>query len=319
MLRITGFGFFLAAPIPLLIGCPAEDPPFQFQDTQDVEVEVPDEVDETTTEDTEQDTPDTTDTIIPPTCECGEDEICVSNWTVTNGCFALHCPDEECGPGEVCYEDTCVGLMCAGVECADGEACFGGACLVIGCDSPDVDCPEGYECVDDVCYERCMEQADCDGLACMNGYCMPCTADYQCDSGSICVGGACALPCSEDPSLCSADQTCDPETGRCSSGCTSDSMCGEHQICDWDTGQCIPEECSQSGETAECEEGHICLQHRCVPISPLWVGSFSSGGGSATSSRYIGQFIFAPVAISGPPRTSDDYILYSGPIYMITE
>ena len=313
------------------IGCSEDVPPGTNDLGGDSQEEVEDSSVEPETdveEDSQEETTIEEDTIEEVTdvpteiegCNCGENEICISNEEVTDTCFARDCPSGPCGEEEVCFEGICVGQSCAGIVC-DGEfmVCRGGVCILGSCDDPDVECDHGFDCIENVCVKQCLEQSECEGLACIEGNCLPCDSDFQCEIGSICISEACVAPCTEEPTMCTSDEVCNPETGRCIEGCTSDQMCVDSEICDFDSGMCLPQECTQVGETDECEEGHICLQSRCVPSTPLFYGQFSSGGGESTTSRYIGQFIFAPVCLVGPVSESDTYILQTGVIPVLSE
>ncbi len=82
--------------------------------------------------------------------------------------------DADCPGGGVCIDGTCViPAGCATVaDCAAGEDCVDGICVAEG----------GTSCVDD---------ADCDGLVCEDGTCVPCTSDAQCDGGRCAPDGRC--------------------------------------------------------------------------------------------------------------------------------
>lgn len=288
------------------------------QDTEDEAADAEEEAGDTGVDMTEiSDVDDTEETEVSD-CDCAVNEVCVTNRVVTNECFPRDCPEESCGPDEVCFNGMCVNESCAGVECTgDYMVCRGGVCIQGSCEDPDVSCPQGYDCIDDECLKRCLDQSYCDGFACVDGYCIPCGDDYDCEPGTICVNEACVLPCFDNPDMCSADEVCHPETGRCVEGCTADNMCAEDEICDWDSGLCVEEECTEPGSTDECPEGYVCVQRRCVPESPLFFGGFSSGGGTCESSRYSGVFIISPVSIVGPEAQSENYVLRSGVITVL--
>ena len=286
------------------------------EETTDVEGE-PDSAGDPPPDEVTTDTETDPDTEVDD-CGCTADEVCVTNRVVTNRCFSRDCPEESCGPDEVCYNDLCVNGACAGVDC-DGEfmVCRGGVCIQGNCNDPDVSCSPGYDCVDDQCVKRCLDQSYCEGLACVEGYCLPCEDDFQCEEGTICVNEGCTEPCMDNPNMCSADQVCNVDTGRCIDRCETDTVCGVEEICDWDTGICVDEECTEPGESDECGENEVCVNRRCVERSPLFFGSFAAGGETSSSNRFILQSITAPMCIIGPPSQNDEYILFPGVITVL--
>ena len=291
-------------------GC-SEDAPPLTQDISEIEVEdsTSEVADDTNDESTEVEG-----------CDCLPTEICVSNDQVTNECFPRDCLNISCDQGEICFNDECVDENCGGIVCSDENMrCRGGLCIFEDCNDPEVGCPQGYECVEDNCLKRCQDQSYCEEQACIDGYCVSCTDDNQCETGTICIQDGCVLPCTENPDLCDSGEACNEQTGHCGEGCSNDEYCGEHEICDFNSAQCVEEECTTPGETDECGDGELCLQRRCESSSPLFFGGFISGGGDVSSELYLGQVCFAPVAMIGPASESSSYLLLTGPIYVLDD
>ncbi len=95
-------------------------------------------------------------------------------------------------------------------------------------------CQDTERCDDGVCVVKCDCAANerCDP----SGTCqLVCTADDQCDLGSLCRDGACA------------------------SGCAGDDRCPEGQICE--EGQCGPSQCAS---ISDCASGEACQEQRCI-------------------------------------------------------
>ena len=253
-------------------------------------------------------------------CDCQPDEVCVSNDAVQNECFPRDCSDTQCGPEEVCYEGACTVTSCAGLDCGGyPNVCRGGQCMIGSCSDPDVNCPDGLSCVDDECREPCQLQVDCAPLACIDGFCRICNVSIDCGPGLICVAEQCVQPCTEDPELCRPDELCNENTGTCIPRCTSDDMCDGDLICNTETGRCVQPECTEEGQQGECNDGEICLNHRCQDASPRFFGNLCSGCARMESQRYVAIGTVAPVEIVGSVATSQAYRLESGAIIILRE
>jgi hypothetical protein len=80
-------------------------------------------------------------------------------------------------------------------DCPGDGVCVDGNCVVpVGC-AVAADCAADEDCVDGICVAQgggsCVDNADCDGLVCDNGSCVPCGSDAQCDGGRCAADGRC--------------------------------------------------------------------------------------------------------------------------------
>ena len=149
------------------------------------------------------------------------ESLAVLHVRVVKGCEAV----ADCDEGNVCSAQSCTAQVCN-----DGP--------LAGCCANAFDCPFGYHCVDDECYE-CLTKADCDdGSAC--------TVD-SCDPSGACVHeqipGCCESDgdCS-DGDFCTAD-VCDPGTNTCSWIDSTDPLC--------------------CNEVEDCVPDHPCMARIC--------------------------------------------------------
>jgi len=85
-------------------------------------------------------------------------------------------------------------------DCPAVGICYNGRCYFTYSCTADADCRSGEACVDGACVQvvdtRCQDNADCDGLICDSGTCVPCSdsGEHACDDGSLCTpGGSCVV------------------------------------------------------------------------------------------------------------------------------
>lgn len=136
-----------------------------------------------------------------------------------------------------CDNGVCVDVPVQGEPCAPWENSSGCACSPRSCDSED----------------------QCNGYACFEGQCVPCTADFQCDGGICADNGQCQQGCRTDED-CPASQVCGDE-GQCvpRPECLLNQDCGEQEICL--NGRCtFSPECRSDDQ---CRDGYECIDNRC--------------------------------------------------------
>lgn len=90
-------------------------------------------------------------------------------------------------------------------ECPGDGVCIDGTCIIpVGCATA-ADCAADEDCTDGVCVAQggtaCEDEADCDGLVCDNGSCVPCSADADCGGGRCAADGRCIDIDSPPPTL----------------------------------------------------------------------------------------------------------------------
>jgi len=119
---------------------------------------------------------------------------------------------------------------------------------------------------------QCTNNNDCTGgLVCISQRCTACTADFQCGSGRICLGGTCQTPPPGPGPECVNNNQCSGGLvclgGTCQP-CTLASQC-PGQVCLGVSGRCVGgETCVIDDDCARflvCETGNICvLDGLCV-------------------------------------------------------
>lgn len=147
--------------------------------------------------------------------------------------FLPQCPEQGCGDGYVCVEQTCGSsclAACTETSCGTGSECVDGQCRALPampCSETQVPCPEGFEC-------------DFDATGPGN-HCVP----VSCESGDF---------------VCEPWQDCAQRPGVDAHGCvahecTADTDCG-------DCGYCVNRQCApQLG---------ICYQLLAMPYGCVW-------------------------------------------------
>jgi hypothetical protein len=177
----------------------------------------------------------------------------------------------SCGSGQQCQNGHCSTLdTCSTANPCDAQVpaalrrpCVNGVCQSFQCDDLVGECK--IQCTDankaDVCRT---------GDACIAGHCRThCNDDDGCGPNGVCepisgqTGNFCEARCTKfnEADLCSENEVCVYDTGRCQAKCTSTS-CGAEQICNSD-GRCIAW-CDATGAAA-CADGSVCdpSTHRC--------------------------------------------------------
>ncbi|MBI3180139.1 MAG: hypothetical protein HYZ27_10785, partial [Deltaproteobacteria bacterium] len=234
--------------------------------------------------------------------------------------------DNDCPVGDVCRNNACddgggggnpgctsqaqcdpYGLVCnlASGEC---EACStalpcpaGKYCEANGRCSEclnDGHCDPGYVCSGGTCIAdgggggdgTCVFRDDCDGYACLLGYCVPCFFDEMCFdfmdiftgetkicdlSTGMCIDPECASaydcpptlgcyaghcgPCFDD-SECRGGEVCNTATGECGTGggggCLSNNDCFGGLVC-------VGDACVECTSDTQCNPGQTCSGGRC--------------------------------------------------------
>ena len=253
---------------------------------------------------------------LPTDCEsCADDQVCVTNDTVTEQCFDRDCPDAQCDAEQICFQGDCVSESCAGLDCGDyPNICRAGECVIGSCEDPDVRCPDGQECLDNECVTSCETQADCGVLACVGGFCVTCDVADDCGEGLVCVRDQCVVPCEEDPDRCIDDQVCNQDTGLCQEACEPGS-CPDGRVCDPDSGLCIDGDCGEVVDVNDCPEGEVCRDNQCVPADPPLVTGMCSGCQIGMESpNYSAIGVLSPMDMIGEVCNSPNYVMQSGAI-----
>ncbi|MFN3201917.1 MAG: hypothetical protein ACE366_26160 [Bradymonadia bacterium] len=94
-------------------------------------------------------------------------------------------------------------------------------------------------------------------------------------------GGAGGAVTADGGIMPDADLVVTPDMGP---DCEFDEACGPDQICN--DSACVEAECSESGQQAECDDGFICIEGRCVAINPSVTGAFCTACGVSGSEGY---------------------------------
>ncbi|MFW2387701.1 MAG: hypothetical protein ACN4G0_05165 [Polyangiales bacterium] len=199
---------------------------------------------------------------------------CMSGWTVRVTCVEGDAPecdfDQDCGPGEICFNQVCIpDVECNFDEdCGSGEICVDQECILdVECNF-DLDCLDGFVCVDNVCVVdvECNVDADCDaGEVCVANECVPgveCNVDSDCDADEVCVGNVCVpdVECNVDQD-CNTGEICVANVCVPSVDCSFDQDCNPGEICVGNV--CVPDvECNVD---QDCNVGEVCQGNECVP------------------------------------------------------
>ncbi len=211
-------------------------------------------------------------------------------------CYPLMCGDQEpCAAGEGCVDGACTALACVGVSCPADTTCVGGLCLARQCGEET--CPVEEYCLDGDCTEKACVALVCpSGTACFGGTCeacgpgtfppgngdaclpvqppgTPCSAGYQCTSGTCVEGACCTSGCVEPCTRCDGgtcaplpagaeDARCGPyrclAEGTCGQSCSADDACDATSRCV--AGACIP----RAVNGAPCSGDLDCASGTCV-------------------------------------------------------
>ena len=147
--------------------------------------------------------------------------------------------------------------------CEDGQVCIQGECVDQGDEScEETGCPNGLECIRDVCRQpdeaECNEDKDCGKDAvCQDHICMdaPECTDNSCPQGYKCVLGDCIELTCQDTG-CPDGQECVGVTCVTIDPCR-DKICGEKEQCE--NGECKPILCGG----AICSDTQTCYQNVC--------------------------------------------------------
>lgn len=214
--------------------------------------------------------------------QCAEGEICHEL-----SCFAYWTPGgvlpqktclsaDDCRHEEVCHRGRChqmahpadaddASLSCRQhSHCDEGFVCFAGRCVAL---------PPEVEWWSNARRESCTEDGHCPSRStCFDGDCLVtfpvrtaeartvCKDDRECAEGEICLKGGCckllaeeglseAEPTVEDVAMCSGD-----------GDCPMDWFCyGEQCVAEKERSSCV--------STANCTNGKICHNNKCVVVS----------------------------------------------------
>jgi hypothetical protein len=221
--------------------------------------------------------------LCPPCCTgyCGSDGTCAPNPDLCEDGRPL-CGDACCTPGTTCCDGTCLDtttdpMYCGACDnaCPEEMGCYQGACCHFesqACEEADSlfgccegltcqdglcapttaecedgnDCPEGWGCCEDVCYDLFTDPNHC-------GEC-----NVVCEPGTTCVDRVCQpteecvetdQPCPDD---CLVGERCD----QCCGG-----YCGGNEVC----YPCGPGNTCET--TEECCDGLTCCAGTCVDLA----------------------------------------------------
>ena len=177
---------------------------------------------------------------------------------ITDGAQAIACPDKK-GCITIKVPDNVSGCVSGEVICEDCGKCPPKPFKICPCNTS-ADCDICEKCDNGLCVKLC------DG-ECVNGDCVGCKGNEDCEGGRICVDGDCKCPSGSnfvndrnecvsclDNNHCDKCQVC--VGGKCV-GKTCD------QTCDPTTGECI--ECINSGHCSSREDGkNCCKDKQCV-------------------------------------------------------
>jgi hypothetical protein len=192
--------------------------------------------------------------------------------------------------GEACQSSSQCGGDLACVAVAGGGVCravnlgispSAKQCALVQCAAP-ADCctlPNApptctaamFNCTNDRCVATmaCTTDAQCFGQHCLNGSCVRCVQDSDCNMSQTCSNNTCVPKCTTD-SQCPIFSVC--TNGACTvKGCESDRECilfesSEFAFCDT---KAMPPTCSaRCDNDAECDTGNrpaqLCQNHQCV-------------------------------------------------------
>ncbi|MBL9023271.1 MAG: hypothetical protein JNL21_13815 [Myxococcales bacterium] len=188
----------------------------------------------------------------PPTCVCKGQNGCQPP------CFGVTCSTPEVcasyGPNAgQCADNTCFNTGCpgCGMVCSDDGSCVMNPCT-------DGSCP-----ADQVCKPS-------DDF--LSFECLPSCATAMCNTGEVCVDGACVADCSP---ACQAGEFCDYSQSppACATNlCLDGEYCEDGSCCDPADGSCGACPC----EGVLCPDGQVCEKGECK------LSSTGEGGGGST-------------------------------------
>ena len=201
--------------------------------------------------------------------ECLGDQNCSNCESCNNGnCIPKECPNNliclgsECGcvPGTKydIVSDSCIPIGCEN----DGQ-CDGPCSICVSGQCQEIQCPEGYKCVDGTCIfwpcdnVSCQNGGDCGkNCGCLNGECVPCyllecTGECAQALGCKCTNGVCGP-------VDNCGEYCDGSTPCLGNSCT----CYNNRCVSCENFPC-PDDCANHyncgcSETNTCEGGKAC-------------------------------------------------------------
>jgi DNA-binding beta-propeller fold protein YncE len=229
-----------------------------------------------------------------PTCDaanpCDDGEVCCNGRCIPGNC----CDNSEqstCDDGQICCGNICVeGACCAAADCPN-EICQRRSCQDNACVYEPVFGEPGPRCQTTCCQDEqdepvcCQDGAttcDAQGLCCQppakDVTCGVGTPSPKCDEVTDTCGlqvdcGDCAEKICQDGNCTGAGNTCQytPVFGttgtQCQTVCCRDAS-GNPDCCDAGTTRCaVSGRCTCTGN-ADCDQGDICCNGRCVV--PVW-------------------------------------------------
>ncbi|MCB9648561.1 MAG: hypothetical protein H6730_18460 [Deltaproteobacteria bacterium] len=253
----------------------------------------------------------------PPPSRCRSPNDCPASQPECNGATG------QCFGGAGCFQDA---------DCEQETACTGGRCFcdIQGappgtCRQRPDECQTDADCFDNGTFiqkfctvanppKRCADAPSCStdndcssyGLVCDTaagspsmGYCqngLPCTVGgNECPVGQTCVNNVCVGEnCLNKPSLCTANETCDPVTAMCvpnnTGTCTQDTDCQAGYYCNTSSSTC------QVGcrDNTECPGGVCNAAHQCeYPMGqfcgPCTTDADCPGGARCVNNPFTGN------------------------------
>jgi len=184
------------------------------------------------------------------------DVTCDPNEVCFNGTCETVCDgDDDCAAGEICFNAVCAAncivnddCACDGdADCNDQDACTTDLCAGDDCVNTPISCNTAATCP-----AGC--NVSCNALFFCSNSVDPC-ANVTCDPDEVCVDGAC-IECFSDAD-CDGGEVCF-NNGRCVD-CVSDADCDAGEVCDEPTNTCV--ECFFNND---CDDQNACTADTCV-------------------------------------------------------
>ncbi len=215
--------------------------------------------------------------------DCEADFAC-DNGRCTTYIAACGRDDSDCRPDYFCAVDRCAkrvpapSICARDVECISGN-CSDGVCCDLACDGVCESCRLAINAVaDGLCAfvppgfdpeEECSADVACDGAgACAyKALGAPCTADFECSSGSCADGVCCDGFCNSACERCNEDGTCaavlnTEDAGRCDDIHTAGDCVTPPCICDG-LGDCKSGGGVSCTSAVNCSNGQACVDGVC--------------------------------------------------------
>ncbi len=224
-----------------------------------------------------------------------------SNSAIT-GCGGNCNSSADCNDSNPCTDDSCVAGKCSVLPntaaCDDGQKCTSAdVCAKGQCGGAPTVCDDKNPCTTDTCNPaNGCEQAP-NSVSCDDG--------NGCTIGDTCAAGSCQpgpLAVCNDNNPCTSD-SCDPKTGKCLSANTTDA-CSDGDACT--TGDLCAEGLCKSGKATVCNDGKVCTDDKCNPVTGACVVSNNTAVCSDSNACTTGDICAAGVCKAGVAKVCDD-------------